>query len=89
MTRLTQEEAGLVIAEADRIMRHNINNHIRLGQAIWISCDDQYSNLSKDLRDKMYLLLDSDRTTTYDFYHWKNEHEVITSFYARYVEKQQ
>lgn len=87
MTRLTQEEAGLVIAEADRIMRHNIDNHIRLGQAIWISCDDQYSNLSKDLRDKLYLLLDSDRGTTYDFYHWKNEHEVLTSFYARYVEE--
>lgn len=87
MTRLTQEEAGLVIAEADRIMCRNINNHIRLGQAIWISCDGQYSNLSKDLRDKLYLLLDSDLATMYDFYHWKNGHEVITSFYARYVEE--
>ena len=87
MTRLTQEEAGLVIAEADRLMRLNRVQQLRLGQAIWISCDDQYSNLSKDLRDKLYSLLDSDRGTTYDFYHWNNEHEVITSFYARYVEE--
>lgn len=87
MTRLTQEEAGLVIAEADRLMRLNFQYNSRLGQSIWWCCDGDYSNLSKDLRDKLYSLLDSDRTTMYDFYHWKNEHEVITSFYARYVEE--
>lgn len=87
MNLLTQEEAGLVIAEADRLMRLNFQYNSRLGQSIWWCCDDQYSNLSKDLRDKLYSLLDSDRTTTYDFYHWNNEHEVITSFYARYVEE--
>lgn len=85
MTRLTQEEAGLVIAEADRMMRNQPT--ARLGQAIWWCCGDGNCKLSPELSHKLYLLLDSDRTTTYDFFHWKNEHEVITSFYARYVEE--
>lgn len=83
MNKLNHLEANVIITEADRLMRNFPT--WRLGQAILNCCDDQFSNLSVDLRNKLYFLLDSDRTTKYDFYHWTDYYELMNSFYTRYV----
>lgn len=83
MITLNQLEVNVIMTEADRLMRNFPS--WGLGQAIWNCCDDQFSNLTVDLRNKLYFLLDSDRTTEYDFYHWTDYYELMNSFYDRYV----
>lgn len=85
MNKLTRQEVGVITVEADRLMRNFPS--WRLGQAIWNCTNTEFSNLSEDLIKKLYLLLDSDRATIYDFYHWTDYYKLWESFYERYVEQ--
>lgn len=85
MQKLTRLEVGVITIEADRLMRNFPS--LRLGQAIWTCADKELSKLPESLINKLYSLLDPDRATIYDFYHWTDYYKLWESFYERYVEQ--
>lgn len=85
MDKLTRLEVIAITIEADRLMRNFPT--WRLGQAIWNCTNNEFSNLPENLSNKLYLLLNSDISTIYDFYHWTDYYKLWESFYERYVEQ--